>query len=130
MMSRKKALKLVKNCSKYSHLLLASKLMKRLAEKLGEDSLEWELVGLLHDLDFDEVRNDMSRHGVLAAERLKDKLPEHCIYAIKAHDSARAPTRQSTHSGGFTCGADGRGPRRISRTRQARLQRQTRKTVI
>jgi len=86
MMSRKKALKLVNNCSKYSHLLLASKLMKRLAEKLGEDSLEWELVGLLHDLDFDEVRNDMSKHGVLAAERLKDKLPEHCVYAIKAHD--------------------------------------------
>lgn len=86
MISRKEALELVKNCSKYSHLLLASKLMKRLAEKLGEYSLEWELVGLLHDLDFDEVGSEMSKHGVIAAQRLKDELPEHCLYAIKAHD--------------------------------------------
>lgn len=86
MMSRKEALELVKNCSKYSHLLLASRLMKRLAEKLGENTLEWELVGLLHDLDFDKVRSDMSKHGVTTAKRLKDELPEHCLYAIKAHD--------------------------------------------
>jgi len=86
MISKIEALKLVKNCSKYSHSSLASKLMKRLAEKLGEDSLEWELVGLLHDLDFDEVRSDMSKHGVLTAQKLKDELPEHCLYAIKAHD--------------------------------------------
>jgi len=86
MISRKEAIKLVKNCSKYSHLLFASKLMKRLAEKLGEDSMEWELVVLLHDLDFDEVRNCMSKHGVVAAKRLKDELPGHCLYAIKAHD--------------------------------------------
>ena len=86
MISKKEALMLVRNCSKYSHLLLASKLMRRLAEKLGEDSLEWELVGLLHDLDFDEARSDMSKHGVIAAQRLKDELPEHCLYAIKAHD--------------------------------------------
>jgi len=86
MITRKEALKLLKNSSKYSHLLLTSELMKRLAEKLCEDSLEWELIGLLHDLDFDEVRSDMSKHGIVAAERLKSKLPEHCLYAIKAHD--------------------------------------------
>ncbi len=86
MITRKEALALVRNCSKYSHLLLASELMKKLSEKLSENSPEWELVGLLHDLDFDEVRSDMSKHGVVAAEKLKGKLPEHCLYAIKAHD--------------------------------------------
>jgi len=86
MISRKEALKFVRNCSKHSHLLLASKLMRRLAEKLRVDSLEWELVGLLHDLDFDEVRGDMSKHGIVTAERLRNKLPDHCLYAIKAHD--------------------------------------------
>jgi predicted hydrolase (HD superfamily) len=85
MMPRREALRLVKDCSKRSHLL-ASELMERLAAKLGEDRLEWGLVGLLHDLDFDEVRNDMSKHGVVAAERLRNKLPEHCLHAIKAHD--------------------------------------------
>ena len=86
MISREDALELVKDCSKYAHLLLASKLMRRLAVRLGEDSLEWELTGLLHDLDFDEVRSDMSKHGVVAARKLKGKLPDHCLYAIEAHD--------------------------------------------
>ena len=86
MISKGEALKLIKNCSRRSHLLLASEIMERLAEKLDEDIPEWGLVGLLHDLDFDEVRSDMSKHGGLAAERLKNKLPEHCLYAIKAHD--------------------------------------------
>ncbi len=86
MLSLKDALGLAKTCSKYHHMLLASKLMKKLAVKLGEDRTAWELVGLLHDLDFDEVRGDMRKHGVVAAERLKDELPEHCLYAIKAHD--------------------------------------------
>jgi predicted hydrolase (HD superfamily) len=60
--------------------------MQKLAERLGENTQEWELVGLLHDLDFDMVRGDMSKHGVVAAEKLQDKLPEDCLYAIKAHD--------------------------------------------
>jgi len=61
-------------------------MMGRLAESLGEDRLEWELVGLLHDLDIDQVRNDMSRHGIIAANRLRGRLPEHCLYAIRSHD--------------------------------------------
>jgi predicted hydrolase (HD superfamily) len=44
------------------------------------------LVGLLHDLDYDCVKDDMSRHGVLASEMLKGKISEKSIYAIKAHD--------------------------------------------
>jgi len=61
-------------------------MMKKTAERLGESSLEWELVGLLHDLDIDETRNNMNKHGIIASEALKGKLPEHCLYAIKAHD--------------------------------------------
>jgi len=86
MISRDDALKLVLNTSKYAHALIASAIMSKLAARLGENSREWELVGLLHDLDFDEVGGDMSKHGVVAAERLVGKLPEKCLYAIKAHD--------------------------------------------
>ena len=86
MISREDALKLVLNTSKYAHVLIASAIMSKLAARLGENSKEWELVGLLHDLDFDEVGRDMSKHGVVAAGRLVGKLPEKCLYAIKAHD--------------------------------------------
>ena len=86
MISKTEAIDLIKNTSKFNHSIIVSSLMGKLAEKLGGSILEWELVGLLHDLDFDEARSDMSKHGVIAAQRLKDELPEHCLYAIKAHD--------------------------------------------
>jgi predicted hydrolase (HD superfamily) len=81
MISKEDALKLVLNTSKYAHVLIASAIMCKLAARLGENSREWELVGLLHDLDFDEVGGDMSKHGLVAAERLVGKLSEKCLYA-------------------------------------------------
>jgi putative nucleotidyltransferase with HDIG domain len=80
------AVELVRCSSKFGHVLLVATMMDGLARRLGEDERLWRLVGLLHDLDYDEIRDDMSRHGVAAAERLKGKLPEHCLYAIRAHD--------------------------------------------
>jgi len=77
---------LVRSTSKYAHVLMVSHMMRQLARALDENESEWTLVGLLHDLDYDEVKNDMRRHGIVAAERLKGKLPEHCVYAVKAHD--------------------------------------------
>jgi predicted hydrolase (HD superfamily) len=86
MISRDEAIKLVISTSKYAHALIVSAIMGKLAVSLCENSSEWELVGLLHDLDFDDAGGDMSKHGVVAAERLAGKLPEKCLYAIKAHD--------------------------------------------
>ncbi|MDI6805089.1 MAG: HDIG domain-containing protein [Candidatus Bathyarchaeia archaeon] len=86
MLSQDEALRLVKNTSKYTHALMVSCMMRELARALNENEREWMLVGLLHDLDYDEVKDDMRMHGVVAAEMLKGKLPKKCIYAIKAHD--------------------------------------------
>jgi len=86
MISEDEAIQLVKNTSKYSHALLVSAIMAELAKQLNEDVKLWRIVGLLHDLDYDEVREDMRKHGVAAAEKLKGRLPEEAIYAIKAHD--------------------------------------------
>ncbi len=37
-------------------------------------------------MDYDEVTNDLSRHGIAAAERLRGKLPTDCIRAMESHD--------------------------------------------
>lgn len=86
LISRSEAIELVKNTSKFSHALIASVMMRTIAERIGENSLEWELVGLLHDLDIDQTRNSINKHSIITSEVLKGKLPEHCLYAIKAHD--------------------------------------------
>ena len=45
--------------------------MKGLAKELGEDSELWELIGILHDIDYEEINEDMSVHGIRGAEILQ-----------------------------------------------------------
>lgn len=78
------------------HTLAVSKIMRKLAIKMGENETKWELVGLLHDIDYDLVRDDMSQHGILSSEKLKGKLPEDCLYAIKSHDYRKGFKPQNT----------------------------------
>jgi predicted hydrolase (HD superfamily) len=80
------ALGLVRNTSKYAHVVVVSRIMRRLALRLGENSREWELVGLLHDLDYDQTKDERKMHGIVASDGLKGRLPEACLYAIRAHD--------------------------------------------
>lgn len=68
------------------HMYAVSAIMKGLAEKLGEDPVKWERVGLLHDLDYDETKDDPKEHGLRSAELLSEKLPEEDLLAIKAHN--------------------------------------------
>ncbi|KLK87415.1 phosphohydrolase [Methanoculleus sediminis] len=46
----------------HSHATAA--IMRKVAEHLGEDAGTWEIIGLLHDIDYDIVCGDMERHGV------------------------------------------------------------------
>ncbi len=86
MISREEAIKLIKGTSKYIHALAVSLIMCKLADRLAEDEKKWELVGLLHDLDYDLSKDDMSKHGILASNTLKGKLSEDCLNAITRHD--------------------------------------------
>jgi len=89
-MTREEALKLVKkHVSKKNlikHMLAAEASMRSLAERLGENSEQWAMAGLLHDLDYDVTENDFPRHALLTAEILSDyDIEPEIIHAIKAH---------------------------------------------
>jgi len=75
------------------HSTFVGHAMRSLAEIVGADALLWELTGLCHDLDFYAVAGDWSRHGIVAAEWLKDELPDDALLAIRSHD----------HRTGITC---------------------------
>ena len=90
MISRSEALNLlgsyVKSKQLLKHCLAVEALMRRIAERLGEDVEVWGLTGLLHDIDYEVVLGDMSRHGLEAENILKNKLPDEALEAIKAHN--------------------------------------------
>lgn len=68
------------------HMLAVEAIMKSLAEYFGEDKEIWGLTGLLHDVDFEEVGENFSMHGLKAEEILKGLVPDGVIQAIKAHN--------------------------------------------
>jgi len=90
MISRDEALRMLSQYLKDSklvkHCLAVGAIMKALAYELGQDPELWELVGLLHDIDYELVGKDLSNHGLVAAELLKGKLPDEALLAIKAHN--------------------------------------------
>jgi len=96
-MERQEALNLVNQYIKtrnlVKHSLAVEAAMRALAKCFGEDEELWGITGLLHDLDYEETKNDFERHALVTAELLADKgLPEEVIYCIKAHPG-HFPTR-------------------------------------
>lgn len=68
------------------HILAVEAGMRRLAEQFGEDVDYWGLIGLVHDLDYNETKDDEPRHTYLTREWLEPyHLPEEMYYAIHAH---------------------------------------------
>ncbi|NMB79642.1 MAG: HDIG domain-containing protein [Methanomicrobiales archaeon] len=53
------------------HCLATGAIMKALAGPMGGDPVLWEEIGILHDIDFEEVHGDMQKHGVSGAAILR-----------------------------------------------------------
>ena len=70
------------------HSLATEAVMRSLARRLGRDEDLWGITGLLHDLDYNETREDMHRHGLVTEQILTAQgvTPE-IIRAIKAHNA-------------------------------------------
>ncbi len=90
MISREKAYELVKENIKQKnlikHVLAVESVMKALARKLNQDEEKWGLSGLLHDLDYEETKNDFENHGKRTVEMLSEyNVPDDIKNAILAH---------------------------------------------
>jgi len=76
----------VKNDKLIKHMIAVEAIMRRLALKFNEDQSLWGLVGLLHDLDYEDTKDNFKLHGLKSAEMLEGKLPEEALEAIKSHN--------------------------------------------
>jgi len=89
-MKREDGLKLLesrlKNKNLIKHSLAVEACMRRMAKEFGEDIKAWGLAGLLHDLDYEDTKDDFSRHGFVTAEILeKEGIDSQILESIKAH---------------------------------------------
>ena len=75
----------VKDVGLRRHMLAVSAVMRFYAECLGEDADYWEVVGLIHDFDW-EVHSDLDRHPVQGAPILRERgWDEEAIRVILSH---------------------------------------------
>jgi len=78
----------IKNTNLRKHHYGVAAAMKRLAEELDGDPEIWEIVGLLHDADYEQTKDDMERHTLLLAEILEgEDISQEIIRSIQSHAS-------------------------------------------
>jgi putative nucleotidyltransferase with HDIG domain len=76
--NRKQAIELLKkynsekDSSDWNHFLESEAIMKEVAERLGEDSEKWGMLGLLHDIDWGITKNNTTEHLTKAPLILKE----------------------------------------------------------
>lgn len=92
MIDREEALALLREyCQEevlIKHSVATEAVMQALAKRLGHDPDQWGIAGLLHDLDYDETKEDPPSHTLRTEEILRDKgIEEEIIEGIKAHNA-------------------------------------------
>ncbi len=90
-MIRDEALSLLKkhlqNQNLFKHSLAVEAVMRGLARHFGEDEELWGIAGLLHDIDYEETKDNPSQHSLKGAQILEELgLPDEVVYAVKVHN--------------------------------------------
>ncbi|MGE5389805.1 MAG: HDIG domain-containing metalloprotein [Deltaproteobacteria bacterium] len=99
-MDRREALVLLKehlhSPNLLSHSLAVASIMKALAARLAGDEDEWELAGLLHDIDYDETEANMELHALVGGRLLQEKgLPQTVVNAVISHNEIHGVPRDT-----------------------------------
>lgn len=83
MITRDQALEIlhthVQNQNLRRHCYAVGAVMKALATKLEGDPDQWEILGLIHDSDWEEMKDTPERHTLLTLERVDDERLKHAL---------------------------------------------------
>jgi predicted hydrolase (HD superfamily) len=77
------------------HMIAVGAAMSSVASRLGQNAARWELVGILHDIDF-EVCTGIEDHTLKAKEMLNGKVDQELIEAIMAHNHEHTGVQPDT----------------------------------
>ena len=69
------------------HCYATGAIMKAVAPVFSGDPKIWEEIGILHDIDFEQIQGDMQKHGLAGAELLKAAgIPEDICEPVRRHN--------------------------------------------
>lgn len=67
------------------HCLAVGATMKALAEKLGGDPEAWEILGIIHDSDWEETKDTPEQHTIVTLGRIDDSRFTHALQSHNTH---------------------------------------------
>ena len=67
------------------HCLAVGVTMKALAEKLGGDPEAWEILGIIHDSDWEETKDAPEKHTIVTLSRIDDPRFTHALQSHNTH---------------------------------------------
>ena len=107
-MNREEALQSVKqnikNENLVKHMLAAEAIMRSLAKRFGEKEEKWGLAGLLHDIDLEQIADDMNIHSKCGAEMVKQLGASDTVcHAILCHNGAHGEPFQTLMDKALFC---------------------------
>lgn len=100
MISRENAYKLlnqhIQNPNMIKHCIASEAVLAAIATKLGQNTEEWGLAGLLHDIDVEITNGDPYKHGPYAAGMLDGLLSPEAVDAIVMHNEMATGKERTT----------------------------------
>ena len=94
----------IKDDNLRKHSLAVEAVMRKLAAKFAEDEDLWGLAGLLHDIDYEETKEDPAKHSIVGSEMLeKMGLPAELVYAVKVHNDYHGFPRENNIDKALFC---------------------------
>lgn len=76
----------VRNQNLIKHMLATEACLRFLARRLGQDEEKWGLAGLVHDLDYEQTKDDPVSHAMFAAQTLVGHgVDPEVVQAVRAH---------------------------------------------
>lgn len=90
MIHRQKAMELIKKYNKnqqnINHFIETEAIMKSLARKFSENEEYWGMLGLLHDIDWELVKDNVKEHTIKTSEILRENgFDDEFINIIQSH---------------------------------------------
>ena len=93
-----------KNESLIKHALAVEACMMALARHFSEDEQKWALAGLLHDIDYEETKDDPYIHSIRGAEMLEELgLEKDIVEAVKTHNEVHGIGPESKMAKSLFC---------------------------
>jgi putative nucleotidyltransferase with HDIG domain len=84
------------------HSLAVEAMMRDMAPANERDL--WGLAGLLHDIDIERMPGDLSKHGIVGAQMIRDLgIDDSVVHAVSAHDDRAGIPRTSRMDHALNC---------------------------